>query len=90
MIELTVRLTDEQLAQIVEGAAELVAERLQIASVAERLLTVDELAEMLAVTPIGCDATRPILVRSASVAVAVETRSDSERPTWSAFSMSGV
>jgi hypothetical protein len=50
MIELTVRLTDEQLAQIVEGAAELVAERLQIAPAPERLLTVDELAEMLAVT----------------------------------------
>src|ERR1700729_1696871 len=51
MIELTVKLTDEQVAQIAEGAATVLAERASAAPPPERLLTVDELAEMLAVAP---------------------------------------
>jgi|GEM_PF-6405580 len=51
MIELTVKLTDEQLAQIAEGAATVLAEHTSAAASPERLLTVDELAEMLAVAP---------------------------------------
>lgn len=50
MIELTVRLTDEQLAQIAERAADLLPGRLLAAVAPEPLLTVDELAEMLSVT----------------------------------------
>jgi hypothetical protein len=49
-IELAVRLTDRQLAQITERAAELLTERLPAPVAPERLLTVDELARMLAVT----------------------------------------
>ncbi len=51
MIELTVRLTEEQLTQIAERTAELLPGRLPAAVTPEPLLTVDELAEMLAVTP---------------------------------------
>ncbi len=51
MIELTVRLTDEQLAEIAERAAELLPERSPAPTTREPLLTVDELAEMLAVAP---------------------------------------
>jgi hypothetical protein len=51
MIELTVTLTDEQLAKIAEGAATVLAERPSAAVPTERLLTVDELAETLAVAP---------------------------------------
>jgi excisionase family DNA binding protein len=50
MIELTVRLTNEQLAQIAERAADLLPGRLPAAVAPEPLLTVDELAEMLSVT----------------------------------------
>jgi hypothetical protein len=51
MIELTVRLTEEQLTQIAERTAELLPERSPAAVAREPLLTVDELAEMLAVAP---------------------------------------
>ncbi len=51
MIELTVRLTEEQLTQIAARTAELMPERSPAAVVRESLLTVGELAEMLAVTP---------------------------------------
>ncbi len=47
---MAVRLTDRQLAQITERAAELLTERLPAPVAPERLLTVDELARMLAVT----------------------------------------
>ena len=48
---MAVTLTDRQLAQITERAAELLAERLPVPVAPERLLTVDELAGVLAVTP---------------------------------------
>lgn len=51
MIELTLILTDEQLAQIAERTAGLLPERSPAAVAREPLLTVGELAEMLAVTP---------------------------------------
>jgi Helix-turn-helix domain len=51
MIELTVRLTDEQLGEIAERAATLRPEHPSAAAAPERLLTVGELAEMFAVTP---------------------------------------
>jgi hypothetical protein len=51
MIELTIRLTDEQLVQIAGRTAELLPERSPAAVAREPLLTVGELAEMLAVTP---------------------------------------
>ena len=51
MIELAVRLTDEQLAQIAERAAQLVAKHRQPNGAPEPLLTVDQLAAILATTP---------------------------------------
>jgi hypothetical protein len=67
MIELTVRLTDEQLTQIAERTAELLPGRLPAAVTPEPLLTVDELAEMLAVTLSEGGGRNPIRFRPSDV-----------------------
>jgi hypothetical protein len=84
MIELTVRLTEEQLTQIAERTAELLPGRLPAAVTPEPLLTVDELAEMLSVTPDWVRRHQADLGAKA----AAGTRSGSGRATWSAFSRS--
>jgi hypothetical protein len=85
MIELTVRLTEEQLTQIAERTAELLPERSPAAVAREPLLTVGELAEMLAVAPDWVRRHQADLGAFRLSEGGGSTRSGSGRATWSAF-----